>query len=133
MDKISWFWLSENPNAVHLLENNLDKVDWYLLSSNPNAISILERNLDEVYWERLSCNPNAIPILKNNLDKVDWDNLSRNPNALSLLFETDYLAMKNQMQPFAEELTKYVFNPPRVIRTSAKYEMDLDDYLEILS
>ena len=23
-----WHWLSQNPNAIHLLEQNLDKVNW---------------------------------------------------------------------------------------------------------
>jgi len=39
------------------LENNLDKVDWYSLSSNKNAIKIIENNLDKVDWCNLSGNP----------------------------------------------------------------------------
>ena len=39
-------FLSMNPNAIHILENNLDKVDWRFLSDNPNAIHIIENNLD---------------------------------------------------------------------------------------
>ena len=35
-DKINWYNLSENPNAIHLLEQNLDKIDWDWLSKNPN-------------------------------------------------------------------------------------------------
>jgi hypothetical protein len=27
IDKIDLVWLSENPNAIHLLEQNLDKVN----------------------------------------------------------------------------------------------------------
>ena len=27
-DKLDWFELSGNPNAIHLLEKNLDKVIW---------------------------------------------------------------------------------------------------------
>jgi hypothetical protein len=42
--------LSFNPNAIHILEQNLDKVDWYCLSRNPNAIHILEHNLDKIDW-----------------------------------------------------------------------------------
>ena len=30
-----------NPNAIHLLEKNPDKINWYLLSINPNAMSLL--------------------------------------------------------------------------------------------
>jgi hypothetical protein len=36
LDKVNWKTLSCNPNAIHILENNLDKVDWYELSQNPN-------------------------------------------------------------------------------------------------
>jgi hypothetical protein len=52
--KVSWASLSRNPNAIHILEQNLDKVDWKHLSRNPNAIPILEQNLDKVSWFRLS-------------------------------------------------------------------------------
>ena len=35
-DKIDWDILSSNPNAIHLLEQNLDKeVDWGYLSLHP--------------------------------------------------------------------------------------------------
>jgi hypothetical protein len=47
-DKINWVGLSENPNAIHLLEQNLDKINWVALSENPNAIHLLEQNLDKI-------------------------------------------------------------------------------------
>ena len=31
-EKINWARLSENPNAIHLLEANLEKIDWRRLS-----------------------------------------------------------------------------------------------------
>jgi hypothetical protein len=34
MDKITWQSLSQNPNAIHILEKNKDKIDWYSLSQN---------------------------------------------------------------------------------------------------
>ena len=40
MNKINWTRLSLNPNAIHILEQNLDKIDWYNLSLNPNAIHL---------------------------------------------------------------------------------------------
>ena len=46
--KINWFELSKNPNAIHILENNLDKVYWNYLSYNQNVIHILENNLDKI-------------------------------------------------------------------------------------
>jgi hypothetical protein len=41
MDKVNWLYLSENPNAIHILEQNLEKIDWARLSLNPNAITLL--------------------------------------------------------------------------------------------
>jgi len=40
LDKIDWYNLSENPNAIHLLEQNMDKIDWWYLSVNPNIFEI---------------------------------------------------------------------------------------------
>jgi len=68
-----------------MLEKNLDKVDWYMLSENPNAIHIFEKNMDKVDWNWLSQSPNAIHLLEKNLNKVNWEFLSRNPNAIHLL------------------------------------------------
>jgi hypothetical protein len=61
-DKIYWRWLSSNPNAIHLLEQNPDKINWFYLSKNPNAIHILEKNPDKICWYALSTNPNAIQL-----------------------------------------------------------------------
>ena len=41
LDEVSWFRLSGNPNAIHLLENNLDKLSWKWLSTNPNIFKII--------------------------------------------------------------------------------------------
>ena len=49
-NKISWQWLSGNPNAIHLLEQNEDKINWDRLSGNPNAIHLLEKNMDKIHW-----------------------------------------------------------------------------------
>ena len=48
LKELSWVGLSQNPAAIHLLEENLDKVSWSSLSRNPAAIHILEQNLDKV-------------------------------------------------------------------------------------
>ena len=29
-----------NPNAIHILENNIDKINWNILSSNPSIFQI---------------------------------------------------------------------------------------------
>jgi hypothetical protein len=39
------------------LEKNQEKIDWYSLSGNPNAMRLLEKNQDKVNWVELSNNP----------------------------------------------------------------------------
>ena len=128
-EKINWYYLSSNPNAIHLLEQNMDKIDWHNLSLNPNSIPILEKNMDKINWYWLSSNPNAIHLLEQNIDKIDWQYLSKNPNAIHLLeqnpkkidwwslsanpyiFEYDWVAMRNRMNLFKEELVAKQFHP----------------------
>ena len=114
-DKIDWEWLSRNPNAIHLLEQNLDKIDWDVLSENPNAIHLLEQNFDKVDWGDLSDNPNAIHLLEQNLDKVHWRYLSNNPG----IFEYDYEEMKKTRDPIKHELMIERFNPKHIHQFSS--------------
>jgi hypothetical protein len=44
-DKLSWYLLSENPNAIELLKENKDKINWYYLSSNLNEIELLKKKI----------------------------------------------------------------------------------------
>ena len=90
MDKINWLFLSKNPNAIKLLEENPDKINWYYLSINPNAIKILEQNRD----------------------KINWYQLSKNPS----IFQLDYEAMKRNNEKLYEELIKEVMKPSRVFK-----------------
>ena len=39
-DKIDWYWLSENPAAISLLEKNPDKINWSRLSYNSSIIEL---------------------------------------------------------------------------------------------
>ena len=50
LEKLNLSWLSKNPAAIHILEQNLDKIDWDWLSLNPAAIHILEQNPDKINW-----------------------------------------------------------------------------------
>jgi len=60
-DKLSWDYLSKNPNAMHLLEKHPDKIYWVWLSQNPSAIHMLETVLQheprKICWANLSMNP----------------------------------------------------------------------------
>ena len=43
LERIHWFYLSQNPAAIHLLEQHPEKIDWTYLSQNQEAISLLEK------------------------------------------------------------------------------------------
>ena len=91
IQKLSYLWLSANPNAIHLLEQNICQINWYWLSKNPNAIHLLEKNMDKIRWHMLSTNP--------------------------FIFEYDWVAMRNRMNLFKEELVAKQFHP----RNMAKF------------
>ena len=56
-DKISFSLLSENPAAIHLLQQNPDKIDWQWLALNPSIFtynySELKRRMKETIAEDL--------------------------------------------------------------------------------
>ena len=85
----------------------MDKIDWYSLSENPNAIHLLERNFDKIVWGCLSKNPSAIHLLEKNLDQIDWYRLSFNPS----IFEYDYKSMTERCDIYKEELIANRFHP----------------------
>jgi len=90
----------------------MDKIDWYNLSSNPNAIHLLEKNLDKINWEQLSGNPNAIHLLEKNRNKINWCYLSKNPS----IFEYDYKSIKNNNKQLKEELIQTIYRPSNINR-----------------
>jgi hypothetical protein len=63
---------------------------------------------------------------------VNYVRLSGNPNAVHLLFPLDHKKMLENMKEFCEELVKAVFNPIRAQRMADLYDMDMDEYLELL-
>ena len=89
IEKVNWWVLSANPEAIQLLEANRDKINWVQLGKNPKAIKMLEDELkvrpQNILWYSLSGNPEAIKILNKNKDKIVWSILSGNPNAGELL------------------------------------------------
>jgi hypothetical protein len=99
------------------------------LSGNPNAMHLLERHPDEIGWYELSCNPNAMHLLKENQDKINWRVLSKKPNIMEIICDLDYDAMKQSIQPLAEELTAYVFHPLRVNRIAEQYNISFDELI----
>ena len=73
--------MSENPNAIHLIEE-------YLLLWHHDSLSVNA-------WINISAHPNATALLIKFPEKVEMDGLSRNPNVrliikeLSLITDTD--------------------------------------------
>ena len=87
--------------------------------------------LRKVIWSILSENPSAIHLLEKNLDRVSWYWLSWNPIVLQIICDIDYEEMKKKIQPLAEELTKYVFNPNRIKKMANTYQLNFEELLEI--
>ena len=83
-------YLSENLNAIHLLELNPDKICCWWLSRNPNAIPLLEKNPDKICWSWVSLNPSIFEI------------------------EIDYEALKKRCLIYCEELMMVALHPKRI-------------------
>ncbi len=131
-----YIFISEIPNAIHIIEQNVIKqyINWNMLSCNPNAIHILEKNLDKINWYNLCSNPNAISIIEKNLDKLThlcWANLSKNPNALHLLCKYDYELMKENYKQMNQELIEYVMNPKHLHQISITYDIPFIELVEM--
>ena len=39
INKINWFYLSNNPNTIELLKENQDKINWDYFSENPSIFT----------------------------------------------------------------------------------------------
>jgi hypothetical protein len=58
--------------------------------------------------------------------------LSSNSNAIHLLFNLDYETMKQNCKEFACQLAQKVFHPERLNRISIKYDIEFDEYLDLI-
>ena len=87
-------------------------IDWNALSENNNAIHLLEANPENINWNMLSLNKNAMKLLEKNQDKINWKFLSANPS----IFELDYDKMRENNQEMYEDLIKEVMKPSRVFK-----------------
>ena len=114
INKLDWYYLSVNPNAIHLiseaLEQNRDKIYWRELSRNPGAIHLLERNIDKINWDNLSKNSNAIHLLEQNPNKICWYDLSGNPAICTY----DYDKIRAHCLIFKEDIIKNRFHPRNI-------------------
>ena len=83
-----WEALCQNPNAIHIIEQNIEKI-----------INIYERENDPMnkWWSSLCQNPNAIHIIEKYIEKIIniyeckktnmfwWRSLCQNPNATHII------------------------------------------------
>ena len=99
-------------------------MNWNVLSENTNAISILEKNFDKINWWGLSKNPNAISILVKNQDKIQWGMLSSNLGINKL----NYQWLKERMDIIREDLMKAVFHPRRLEYYLEHHDYNIFDY-----
>ena len=99
---LDWEILSQNENAISILEENPKHIKWVDLLKNKNAVFLIENNLTTKYPKNfqlnlllnLASNSNAMHIFeryfdaskyKNIKDQNIWNVLCANPNAISLL------------------------------------------------
>ena len=65
VDKINWFYLSKNEEAIDLLLNYQDRIDWNAIVSNknPKVIHLIEKNLDKIHIPSLVLNKYAFNLI----------------------------------------------------------------------
>ena len=130
LEKLNWWGLSKNSAAIHLLSEALEqkpnKIHWNYLSANPAAIHLLEQNPDKINWIWLSKNPKAIHILEQNLDKIYWFWLSKNP----AIFTYDYKKIAEHRWPINKEIIQNRFHPKNMKYFSGWGIEEFDDYEE---
>ena len=105
-----WFWISRNPNAIHILLKNPNKINEESLYWNPNCMDILlfqpkwiwnmhwidfsrytksmnllEKYFERIKWDCLCTNPHAIYLIEKYPERIEWSSLSHNPNAIHIL------------------------------------------------
>jgi hypothetical protein len=66
------------------------------------------------------------------MDKINWETLSRNPNAMHLLAPLDHEKMRDQCREFTRELLNYYLHPNRLMRIASTFDMDLEEYIELI-
>lgn len=159
-DKIHWLSFSQNQSAEAMLlwRSNLDKLDWSFLSRNPTAVPLLEQYPDRISYVDLGRNPAAFHLISKNMDKMSRRELCKNPcpkvielldtyvfeepmekfslrcnpNAVHLFMPLNLEKMREKCKPFAEELFRYVLHPARLMRLADMFEMEMEDYVDLI-
>jgi hypothetical protein len=92
-------FLSLNPDALFILEENQEFIDWEFLCENNNAFHLINQNLDKLTpecWESTLLNNSSIHsirLIKQNLDILDknsWSCLSQNKSAFNMMVKKHF-------------------------------------------
>jgi len=102
----SWLAKNTNPNLIPYLceEEHINIIDWSSLSNNPNALEMLKQNMCCIDWQNICLNPHpeAIELIQKHHEEylqrwnekrrripydmvLSWENLSQNPSAIKFL------------------------------------------------
>lgn len=95
---LEWSWLSRNPAAVHILEQNVSKKDWKGISKDEAAIHFMEMNMEQSTRRipprsRTSSSSSKTShtqstesqMAEQNTDKANWSWVLRNPSDFKIL------------------------------------------------
>lgn len=128
------YYLSSNPNAVHILEKYPEYIHWEALSKNPNATHILLKNMDKIDRSYFCENPHpdVIKYLEKNTDKISWCSLATNPSAMHLL-KQKIAEIKYKYHPvvfpFEIDFEMFCLNPnPEAIEIIKQYPEEIEYY-----
>lgn len=86
----TWLCLNRNPDVVRWLAPRLTPADACWISFNPSAIFLLEEQWLLRDWSSLSINPGAIDMLLSSPTRIDWTMAVRNPNLSKLIENIPY-------------------------------------------
>jgi hypothetical protein len=71
-------------------------------------------------------------LLEANPTKIIWSQLLSNPSAIHLFTKLNYSKMRDCWEPFCKEVVEYVLNPLRLTRMASLFDLDLEEYLELI-
>jgi hypothetical protein len=117
MDKVVWSFVSRNPNAIHLLEENPTEINWDdFFHYNTNTISMFWFEIYNVYMN-FSIHPQIICLYLDQ-NPAKYSIIKRiQPNFLrcSNCFEHDYMRISEyRTRLIIEDLMKKTWHPTRV-------------------
>ena len=133
-EKIDWYNLSLNSNAIDLLLKNRDKINWNNFSLNPNGVDILLENFDKIDLRKFAQNDNLPEVFDNIKNKLNWLDytitLSKNKNSQKIFNKhRNYFKINGLMSCFYEEVinnTRYNSSLTKDINELLEFENEIN-------